>query len=51
MSNKNHNEIISENNNFFICVDSNDDNSDVGSTPGKSCKLENVLTQIKSVIT
>ena len=46
MSNKNHNEIISENNNFFICVDSNDDNSDVGSTPGKSCKLENVLTQI-----
>ena len=49
MSNKNHNEIISENNNFFICVDSNDDNSDVGSTPGKSCKLENVLTQISVI--
>lgn len=49
MSNKNHNEIISENNNFFICVDSNDDNSDVGSSPGKSCKLENVLTQISVI--
>lgn len=49
MSNKNHNEIISENSNFFICVDSNDENSDVGSTPSKSCKLENVLTQISVI--
>lgn len=41
-------------NQFFIYVDSNDDNSnsdnyDVSNSPGKSCKLENVLEQISTI--
>lgn len=51
-------EYYDENNNvpnqFFIYVDSNDDNSnsdnyDVSNSPGKSCKLENVLEQISTI--
>ena len=41
-------------NQFFIYVDSNDDNSntdnyDVINSPGKSCKLENMLVQISTI--
>jgi chromatin remodeling complex protein RSC6 len=41
-------------NQFFICVDSNDDNSnidnyDVSNSPGKSYKLENMLFQISTI--
>jgi chromatin remodeling complex protein RSC6 len=41
-------------NQFFICVDSNDDNSnsdnyDVSNSPGKSHKLENMLVQISTI--
>jgi hypothetical protein len=38
-------------NQFFIYVDNNDDNSnyDISNSPGKSCKLENVLEQISTI--
>jgi hypothetical protein len=51
-------EYYDENNNipsqFFICVDSNNDNSnsdnyELINSPGKSCKLENVLEQISTI--
>lgn len=35
---------------FFICVDNNDDNSNTDSySPGKLCKLDNVLVQISTI--
>jgi hypothetical protein len=52
------NECYDENNDitsqFFIYVDSNDDNSntdinDISNSPVKSCKLENVLNQISTI--
>jgi hypothetical protein len=36
--------------NYFICVDSNDDNSNADTySPEKPCNLENVLTQISTI--
>jgi hypothetical protein len=54
MNDEYYDEHYDENNNipsqFFICVDSNDDNSNTDIySPGKSCKLENVLNQISTI--
>ncbi len=54
MNNKNYDENDDIHSQFFICVDSNDDNSntdscDISNSPGKPCKLENVLLQISTI--
>lgn len=38
-----------ENSNFFICVDSNDDNSSSINSVEKPCKLENILEQMTTI--
>ena len=54
MNNKNYDENDDIHSQFFICVDNNDDNSntdscDISNSPGKPCKLENVLLQISTI--
>ena len=54
MNNKNYDENDDIHSRFFICVDSNDDNSntdscDISNSPGKPCKLENLLLQISTI--
>jgi hypothetical protein len=54
MNHENYDGIDDISSQFFICVDSNDDNSntdshDINNSPEKSCKLENVLVQISTI--
>ena len=54
MNNKNYDENDDIHSQVFICVDNNDDNSntdscDISNSPGKPCKLENVLLQISTI--